>query len=256
MTREEAVRALRAAGVDNPRLDARVLWDHAQADECRFGKLVARRVRRDPVAYIVGRKDFWNRSFAVGPGVLIPRPETETLVEEVLKVFPGRATALDILDLGTGSGCILAALLSEYPFAQGVGVEASAAACGFARRNLERLPQGRLLFGIWQDVSGRFDVVVANPPYVKTADIGKLEPEVAEFEPAAALDGGVDGLCAYRALATEIPRLLNPGGLAFFEIGAGQAEDVRRIFTEGGLEIARTAADLAGIVRVVVAKRP
>ncbi len=254
----DAVARLRKAGVDNPRLDARLLGDLA-ADEAAFDALVARRERREPVAYITGRKEFWSLEFAVGPGVLIPRPETETLIEAILKDFPDRDGRFAILDFGCGSGCILAALLAEYRRAVGVGVEASPLAAAYAERNLKRLglsERGRIVRSNWADFTeGCFDIAVSNPPYVKSGDIATLAPEISEYEPPQALDGGPDGLAAYRQLMPKIYRVLKAGGGAFVEVGAGEDEAVKDIFTAARFANAHASADLSGILRVVAARK-
>ncbi len=254
-----AVNALRDAGIDNPRLDARLLWAHAGGDPARFDALLVRRRAREPLAYIVGRKEFWSLEFSVGPGVLIPRPDSETVVEAVLAAFPDRRLALDIADLGTGTGCLIAALLAEYPVARGVAADSSPAAARYAAENLKRFGlQTRCWIDIsdWGAIAGHFDVVVSNPPYIKTGDIPNLEPEVALFEPHAALDGGADGLDSYRELALLIKRLLNPGGRTFAEIGVGQEKSVKKILQTAGFIDVTTKADLAGIPRVVCAQKP
>lgn len=262
-----AVAALRASGVDNPRLDVRLLWEHAQsmsmsADEDveqLFESLLMRRRMREPLAYIVGCKEFWSLAFAVGPGVLVPRPETETVIEAALKAFPERGTALDILDLGTGSGCLLAALLHEFPAARGLGIEESPAAFAYAKRNLASLglaERARLDFGDWAKTVGAYDLVVSNPPYVRSGDISSLAPEVAGFEPHEALDGGADGLNAYRALAPLVAEHLKPGGRVFLEIGRGQENEVKHLFTAAGLIDTCSISDLARIQRVISARRP
>lgn len=249
----DASARLMAAGVDNPRLDARVLWDAAGGDAERFEDFVTRRTAREPVAYITGQKEFWSLSFAVAPGVLIPRPDTETMIDSVLADFPNRDAALSILDLGTGSGCILAALLSEYPKAKGLGIDSSEIAQKIAATNLERLGlagRGSIRAGNWaESLDAPFDIIVSNPPYIPTADIAALEPDVRAFEPAGALDGGLDGLDAVRALAPELKRL---GSRAYVEIGAGQAEDAAAVFTAAGLSVLRVARDLGNIPRIVV----
>lgn len=261
-----AVARLKAAGVDNPRLDVRVLWEHAQSrglGAAGFEALLDRRAGREPVAYLVGHKEFWGLDFAVGPGVLIPRPDTETVVEAVLARFPDRAARLRVVDLGTGSGCLLGALLHEYPAARGIGIEASGLARGFAEANLAALGlagRGEVRAGSWLDdgliAAGECDVVVANPPYIPTADIPGLSPDVAEYEPASALDGGPDGLSAYRALFARTEAWLSPAGTAFFEIGCGQDAALVELARASGLRVVRRQADLAGIVRVLVAERP
>jgi release factor glutamine methyltransferase len=222
----------------------------------RFEEVIARRAAREPVAYIIGKKEFWSRDFAVGPGALVPRPETETLIEEILRQFPDRAASLKILDLGTGTGCILITLLHEYPNARGLGVDASAEALVWARQNaagLESRCELRLTDWGKIDESG-FDIVVSNPPYLSSAELEQLQPEVAR-EPREALAGGADGLDAYRSLAACTPHWLAPSGCAVFEIGAGQGEGVSAILRSGGLEIGRLTPDLSGIPRCIAAHK-
>ncbi|MGH9592494.1 MAG: peptide chain release factor N(5)-glutamine methyltransferase, partial [Bryobacteraceae bacterium] len=192
--------------------------------------------------------------------VLIPRPDTETLIEELLRQCPNHAAPLSILDLGTGSGCLLIAALREYPNARGVGVDRSPDALGWARRNLAALgvePRATLIETEWpEEASPGFDIILANPPYIATAEIETLQPEVSRFEPRAALDGGPDGLDAYRALAPRIGHLLKPGGRAFVEFGADQHDAVRAILEQQGLEVVQIAADLGGIPRCVIVNFP
>ncbi len=220
----------------------------------RFDSLIARRATGEPLAYIVGHKEFWSLEFEVGPGALVPRPDSETLIEQALKLYPDRTEPLEVLDLGTGTGCLLIALLSEYPNARGTGIDASEQALDWARRTLARHgleARCRLIAGDWARARGPADVILANPPYVRSDKAAAL----ARFEPLAALDGGADGLEAYRALAPRIAPLLKPKGCAFFELGAGQAEAVAAIMQARMLEIAGIAADLAGVERcMVVAK--
>lgn len=238
---KDVVERLRAAGVDNPRLDVRLLATEEQ---------VARRIAREPVAYILGHKGFWTLDIQVGPGALIPRPETETLIEQLLKHVPDRTAALDILDLGTGTGCLLAAALAEYPNARGVGVDSSPDALAWARRNLG--DRARLVENDFMQIDGAYDVILSNPPYIRSDDIPNLAPEVRLYEPARALDGGPDGLDAYRALGPVIRRLLKPGGLAFLEIGAGQGAEVSALL---GLDILGIVPDLAGIERCAIGRK-
>ena len=222
-----------------------------------FNSYLSRRVAREPLAYILGRREFWSLEFAVGPGVLVPRPETETLIEQAIKYFPDRYAALDVLDFGTGTGCLLAAFLSEYSNARGTGIDSSPEALGWARRNLAKHGldnRCRLVGGDWAaDLSGPADVILANPPYIRSGDFALLAPEVGLYEPRAALDGGADGLEAYGSLAPQIGRLLKPASLAFLEIGAGQGEAVSAILAADGLQTLEIAVDLAGIGRCVVA---
>jgi release factor glutamine methyltransferase len=254
----DAVHRLTAAGVENARLDVRLLWSHAGGDAARFEALVARRAAREPLAYITGRKEFWSVDFEVGPDVLIPRPESETIIEQALALFPDRSVSLKILDLGTGSGCLLIALLKEYPNASGLGVDLSEEARAYALRNVARHSlAGRceILGGDWNGaLGGPCDAILSNPPYIKTVDLAGLEPEVG-FEPVEALDGGPDGLAAYRALAPALTRLLSPGGRALLEIGAGCGGEVGAVLAQSGLEVIKQAPDLAGIPRVLIAGR-
>jgi release factor glutamine methyltransferase len=268
----DAALRLSIAGIGNPRLDARLLLAHAlnlRPDalvgsvnipahaHARFEEFLARRILREPVAYIVGTKEFWSLEFEVGPGALIPRPETETLIEQLVEAFPDRAAPLEIADFGTGTGCLLVAALHEFPAATGTGIDRSADALGWARRNLRRHGlegRARLELGSWDGVFlDRADAILANPPYVRDEEVPALPPEIRHFEPVEALSGGGDGLAAYRALAPLIARVLRPGGMAFLEIGAGQEESVLGLLSAQGLERTRVAADLAGIGRCVVA---
>ncbi len=268
---DEAALRLRNAGVDSPRSEARLLLAHAMgvrqeniisgerpddAALARFRAAVERRSAREPFAYIVGRREFFSLDFAVGPGVLIPRPESEMLVEEALRRFARADETLRVLDLGTGSGCLLLTFLMERRNAYGVGIDRSDIALGFARRNAEQLGlarRARFLRGNWgESLRARFDLIFVNPPYVKRSDIPTLAPEVAVHEPATALDGGKDGLEAYRQIAPALRELLSPSGCAFVEIGEGQAEAVAAIFTNADLAIDGTVTDLARIHRCLV----
>jgi release factor glutamine methyltransferase len=217
-----------------------------------FEELVARREAGEPVAYIIGRRAFWTIELEVGPGVLIPRPETETLIEAALEHF-GRSGPVRILDLGTGPGTLLLASLSEWTGATGVCVDRSEQALAIARRNAERLGlAGRASFrtGDWAEgIEERFDLILCNPPYVEEG--AQLPRDVAEWEPHEALFAGPIGLEDYARLAPEIPRLLAPGGVACFEIGAGQSEAVGALFAARGLAVS-ARADLAGIPRCLV----
>lgn len=217
-----------------------------------------RRAAREPVSRIIGARGFWTLDLLVAPEVLDPRADTETLVELALRNFYDRRNEpLTILDLGTGSGAILCALLSELPGARGVAVDRSAAACAAASKNFERCGLGdrvEILRGDWAEaICATFDLVVSNPPYIRTVEIEKLAPEVRLHDPAIALDGGADGLACYRRLARQIPRLLAPAGLSVLEVGAGQAEAVRRVLEENALAIVATAKDSGGRERAIAA---
>ncbi|HSM79820.1 MAG TPA: peptide chain release factor N(5)-glutamine methyltransferase [Bryobacteraceae bacterium] len=270
----KASQQLAAAGIDNPRLDARVLLAHALAISpsdlifettnippealAKFESAIARRTNREPLAYITGEKEFWSLPFAVGPGVLIPRPETETVIEEAQKLFPQKNTPLRILDLGTGSGILLLTLLHLYPNARGTGVDASPDALHWAKKNAASLgleSRAALEQRNWDEgIEQAFDLIVSNPPYIARDALAQLEPELS-FEPRAALDGGPDGLDAYRALAPILLRRAAPGGAILLEIGADQGASVPAILEAAGLLIGHVANDLAGHPRVVVAKK-
>jgi release factor glutamine methyltransferase len=218
---------------------------------------IQRRLRHEPIAYITGHKEFWSLDFEVGPGVLIPRPDTETLVEQALKAFPDKAAPLHILDLGTGSGAIPIAFLSERPKAKGLGIEQSQDAMIWARRNIARHGMAdrlKLQGDDWLMLGdGTFDVIFSNPPYIESDVIPTLDPDVKDYEPRVALDGGRDGLDAYRALAPLIATRLATGGRAFLEIGQGQEQKVPKIFATAGLETVAVVPDLGGIPRCVIA---
>lgn len=268
-----AARRLASAGIATARLDARLLLARAlnvapeaivvhpnrplEADAAvSLEILLARRERREPIAQILGVREFWSLSFGITGDVLVPRAETETVVEAALAHVGARGGALEVLDLGTGSGCLLLALLAELPAARGVGVDVSAAALLVARDNACRLGlAGRASFvaADWGDgLFGRFDLVVANPPYIADSDLAALAPEVRLHEPRGALSGGADGLAAYRALANRLPGLLAAGGRAVLEIGLGQVRPVAGIVSGAGMQVIETRDDLAGIPRAVV----
>lgn len=256
LLRDVAAR-LSAAGIDSARTEARLLIAHTDGDPVKLEAAVARRLRHEPIAYITGHKEFWSLDFEVGPGVLIPRPDTEALVEQALKAFPDKNAPLNVLDLGTGSGAILIAFLSERPQAKGLGIEQSPEAMIWARKNIARHAMTDRLTLQGDDwlmlTDGTFDVIFANPPYIESDVIPALDPDVRDYEPRAALDGGRDGLDAYRAIAPLIARRLSAHGRAFVEIGQGQEQKVPRIFAAAGLETAAVVPDLAGIPRCVIA---
>jgi len=246
------------AGIGSARAEARILWEHARGNPAAFSICVQRRLSREPIAYIVGRREFWSLDFEVGPGVLIPRPETETLMDQALREWHDRSCRYRILDLGIGSGCLLTALLKEYSQATGVGVDASECALQWARRNVRNHgleARVELLNIDWNSVGGSFDFIVCNPPYIRTAHLAGLAPDVRDYEPIMALDGGKDGLAGYRNLSPTLVRCLKPNGTGFIEIGAGQEEPVSAIMTGGGLTVLRSASDLAGIPRCLVVCR-
>jgi release factor glutamine methyltransferase len=241
--------ALIAHGEDRP--DRAVLAD--------FETMLARRLAREPIAYVLGEKEFWSLTFRVAPGVLIPRPDSETVVEAALDHLSDRQAPLRLLDLGTGTGCLLMALLSELPAARGIGVDRDALACAVAAGNARHLGLGDralIVRGRWAEaLRGPFDLIVANPPYVRTKERNALPAEVREHEPEHALFAGADGLDAYRELALQIVRLLGSGGLACLEHGHDQAPDVREIMAAPGMSVRYTRPDLAGHLRVTVLKK-
>jgi release factor glutamine methyltransferase len=262
---------LQAAGIENPRLEARLLLAHALGttvadllrhrdaaiDAADLVPLLARRVAREPLALILGTREFWSLNFAVSRDTLIPRPESETVIEAAIEAYRDRPPSL-LLDLGTGTGCLLLAALSEFPSAFGVGVDRSAAAASLAQHNAIALglaARACFICGNWADaLVARFDLVLCNPPYIPTSEINGLMPEVARYEPYAALDGGSDGLAAYRHLLSAVPHLLAPDGVAVLELGAGQANSVSALALKAGL-VVEFRNDLAGIVRAIVARQ-
>jgi len=278
----EAARAMaqvfRLGGIEDAETDARVLLAHAlHLDRAQLiaqservlepreinavTPFAARRLRREPVARILGRKEFWSLSLKVTPDVLVPRPETESVVEIALDTVLRNGLRLEklrLLDIGTGSGALLLALLTELPNAAGTGTDISAAALDVARANAQQNGvAGRsefVLCDIAAGVTGTFDLIVANPPYVKSGDIEGLDPEVREYDPKVALDGGADGLDAYRAIAAAARGLLAPAGRLFVELGAGQELSVRALFTNAGLTVRAVRNDLSGIARALNAE--
>ncbi len=284
----DARRRLELAGVPDPARDVSVLLDAAGAGieetlspevAAQFERLVARRVRREPVSHLTGRRAFWMHDFIVTPDVLDPRPDTETLVSAALNARgdtlrdPARwPTETDVavtspsipftrvLDLGTGSGCILLSLLHERPTATGVGTDISQAALDVAARNAELVGvAGRveLRRADWLDgVEGAFDLIVSNPPYIAAREMADLQPEVRDWEPHLALTPGGDGLDAYRKIARDAPAHLAPGGWLMVEIGPSQAQAVSALFQAAGLVSISVARDLDGRNRVVSAQKP
>ncbi|MBM3508054.1 MAG: peptide chain release factor N(5)-glutamine methyltransferase [Alphaproteobacteria bacterium] len=270
----DATKRLRAAGVESPRRDARLLLAEAMgvshpalldpscplsdSDSARFVDKVVRREAREPVSRIRGTREFWGLDFALSPATLDPRPDTETVIEAVLAAYASSAPPLRILDLGTGSNCILCALLHEFPAATGVGIDIEHDAIATARLNAARLgfaDRASFVVADWASaIAGPFDLVVSNPPYIPRTEIASLAPEVAAFDPRRALDGGDDGLDFYRRLSPALPRLLTPTGVAAVEIGLRQAEEVGRLFSSNGLEVASVRADLSGTPRAIVAR--
>ena len=257
-----AARRLVASSLDLT--PAEVLGHSEQAlDEQQTGRVrlaLRRMAEREPLSRILGRREFWGLEFALSADTLDPRPETETVVEAVLRRVLNRNAPLRFLDLGTGTGCILLALLSEFPAATGFGVDIALGAVMTALGNAATLGLGErahFLVGDWGTaISGRFDVIASNPPYIGGAALADLPPEVALYDPRLALDGGADGLGAYRSLVFDLLRLLRPGGVFACEVGSGQAPPVAAILRARGLAVDGCEPDLAGIARCVVARAP
>lgn len=269
-----SARRLSRAGIRSSRFEARLLLAHALGRKVEtliahpdepvpvaarraFQRAVERRAGREPFAVIVGQREFWSLPFRVTADTLIPRPESETLVEAALAAVADIDKPIRVLDLGTGSGCLVLAILHELPAARGVGVDRSGAALAVAQGNAEALALAeRVAFvqGDWGTaMTGLFDIVVSNPPYIADAALAGSAAEVARFEPKLALSGGADGLDAYRACAPDVGRLLAPRGVAVLEIGAGQAAAVTSILADHHLQAIDTKQDLAGVTRCLCA---
>lgn len=277
---DDAAKKLSLAAVENPRREARLLLGHvtglrqetliANADQVddstcieAFETAVRRRCNREPMSHILGQRQFWDMSFIVNADVLDPRPETETIIEEVHERLPERGSVICFADFGTGSGCLLLTLLASYPQAEGIGIEASAAACDIAKQNAEVLQlSGRaaIVHGDWNSVllgcGADIDCLVSNPPYIPSADVTQLEPEVSGFEPRMALDGGPDGLNAYRVIVPLAFDALRPGGLIVLEVGQGQAASVTSMLVSAGFVETAKRHDLGKIERVVSGRKP
>lgn len=269
----DAVEQLDEAGVETAHLDARLLLArvlgvgreyltmHSDAylsdsELMAYDALVDRRAAREPMAQILGEREFWSLNFRVTADTLDPRPDSEAIIEAVLQYVPRKDNRMLMADFGVGTGCLLLSLLSEYPLAHGLGVDVSEAALAVAEKNAHSLGLStRTHFHntSWgEGVIGRYDVIVSNPPYIREGDMEELEPEVTQYEPRGALVGGKDGLDAYRALMPHVKRLLAPQGVAVLEFGEGQAADVTAIAEANGLRQLETRCDLAGIERCVV----
>ncbi|PHQ67815.1 MAG: protein-(glutamine-N5) methyltransferase, release factor-specific [Robiginitomaculum sp.] len=268
-----ATNMLANAGIDNPALDVRILLEKAshksaaelivcdrdsvsETVQTEFHELLGYRLAHEPIAYILGEKAFWSLDFKVDENVLIPRPETEGLVEQALKLIATIQTP-HILDIGTGSGAIIISLLHERQSATGLGADISLEALNMARMNAERHNVGNRCHFVRSDylkgVTGKFDLVVSNPPYIDTVTMEKLAPDVELYEPELALHGGEDGLAAYRAIITNIKDVLNPGGHLVFEIGFDQKDPVCSLLHNAGAADIACQQDLAGLDRIISA---
>lgn len=268
---------LRKVGIKTPLLDARLLLQHVlkityedlltqatreltDKEVSEYSKLMSRRLKREPVSKILGEKEFWSRDFKVTKDTLDPRPDSETIIQEVLKNFKDKDRELKILDLGTGSGCLLITLLKEYKNATGVGVDISVKALKVSAENAETHKvdeRAEFLKSDWlKNVNGRFDIVISNPPYIKREAIDYLPAEVRLYDPKVALDGGKDGLDVYRKLIPQIGNHLNMHGKCFLEIGKWQESLVEDVINENKYEINNIRQDLLGIPRVIVFNKP
>jgi release factor glutamine methyltransferase len=277
--RRNIARQFRNRGIESPDLDARILVGHAlgldhtalvlagerrldAADIVRIETLATRRLGREPVARITGTKEFWGLPFKITPAVLVPRPETETVVTQALAAVDQmglRSRVLRIADLGVGSGAIMIALLAELPNASAIGTDRDPAALALARENAGRLGVAPRAAFVACDFGAALapgcDLVVTNPPYVCTSEIAELEPDVREFDPRGAIDGGLDGLAAFRTIATHASHIVAPGAHLIAEVGKDQADAVAALFISAGFGHIRIVPDLAGISRAVVAIR-
>lgn len=272
----EAYTLLAATEINTCHLDARILLEYVTgqsreiivgypektiSDEQwqQFFTLIERRVAREPIAHLIGKREFWGNEFKVTADTLDPRPDSETLIEQALRLFPDKNTPLNILDLGTGTGCLLLTLLKEFPCARGVGVDRSFSALKVARENSINLgleKRAHFTLQCWAaGINDHFCLIISNPPYIRNADVELLQPEVSLYEPRIALEGGEDGLDCYRAIAPYITNLLADNGYAILEFGYGQETQLSTLLTEQYLQPVSYGADLAGITRCVVVSK-
>ncbi|MBR7158366.1 MAG: peptide chain release factor N(5)-glutamine methyltransferase [Alphaproteobacteria bacterium] len=268
-----ATAILTKAGIETPRLDARLLIAEAIGknpsfilmhddysvsvnEEEKISSFIARRAQREPVSRIIGVRDFWKLSFCLNEDTLDPRPDSETLVEAVVHSFAAQTQPLNILDLGTGTGCLLLALLSELKTAKGLGIDISPKAIAAAKANADRnglSAKAEFIAASWHTLPANavktYDIIISNPPYIPQEELSSLAPEVRCFDPEAALNGGEDGLTAYREISLLLPSLLCEKGSFFCEIGKGQEDDVTAIMTSAGLHLNKMHKDFGGITR-------
>ena len=269
----ETAATLQQAGIDQPRREARLLLAHilgvpsnalpppnTPVDHQALQAAVARRAAHEPLAYITGTQGFWTFEVAVSPATLIPRPDSETLIEAAIAARPNRAAVTSVLDLGTGTGCLLLAALVEFPAAIGIGTDRVPQAAALAAANAARLGlthRAHFLAADWAaPLRARFDLILSNPPYITTNDIPGLMRGVREHEPVTALDGGATGLAAYAHLIPAVKHLLKPGGLAIMELGAGQFPATAHLAIQAGFTQIEARADLAGITRALLLHAP
>lgn len=271
---EDGAQQLRNAEIGGARRDARLLLALSMGSShpalldlpspldpgalARFQDVLARRGNREPVSRIAGTREFWGLEFSLSPDTLDPRPDSETLIEAAVASFADTAPPARILDLGTGSGCLLCAALTEFPGAWGLGIDSSAGAAGVAATNAAGLGLGsRAMFvaGDWGDAlaEGAFDLILANPPYIPDKEIPSLAPEVSRYDPRAALSGGADGLESYRRVLPQARRLVTSRGTVILEVGAGQIGQVSDLVSAASMRVCEVRRDLAGVERCIVA---
>ncbi|MDH3336106.1 MAG: peptide chain release factor N(5)-glutamine methyltransferase [Rhodospirillaceae bacterium] len=282
----DGARALELAGIENPRIEARMLIAFAISTKAKkagpetvlaessremtsreieiFNSSLRRRCNHEPMAYILGSREFWSLPFRVTPATLIPRPDSETLIEGVLKHIDNKSEEIRILDLGTGSGCLLLALLSEFGNARGIGVDVSNDALEVAKLNANDLglsARAEFINGDWNNLEftkllgGKFDLVISNPPYISNAELKQLDITVSAHEPIIALGGGIDGLDSYRAIVGILHHLVNSGAMVAFEVGFSQGTAVASLLSQSSMEVIEIMEDLSGIGRAVLARK-
>lgn len=275
-TLQSVTQALEEAGIDNARFEARLLLEHVlkvqtqvligyperevTADQDQeIADLLARRLAREPMSHILGYREFWSLRFKVTKDTLTPRPDSESLIEAVLKHLPDPTAPLKVLDLGVGTGCLLFSVLSEYEQARGLGIDISSKALSVAKDNAQVLglaDRCEFSLGNWMDgIEDRFDLILSNPPYIPLSDYGNLAPEVVDHEPGTALFAGEDGLDDYRLLAKQLPSRLKQDGIVVIELGIHQDEPVKKLMETAGLSVIDSAYDLGGIVRCHIIRK-
>lgn len=266
--REKLISSLISAGIPSPRLEADIILKNSAPtypeitsdQEQKAQTMLQRRCNGEPMDKIIGKKEFYKSTFKVNQNVLSPRPDTEILVERALELIP-QNQSFNILDLGTGSGCIILSLLNDRPQSHGTAVDISLPALQIAKENAETLnlsSQIEFLHGSWKEINfplDEYDIIVSNPPYIPAKDIATLSTEVKVYDPLLALDGGDDGLLCYREIAQLVPLILKKGGYILLEVGIGQENDVATIFSAQNLSWVKTVPDLAGINRCVILKK-
>jgi release factor glutamine methyltransferase len=271
-TLKAAYLTLAQAKIENYQLDARILLEHATglskemiimspeqnlspAQLEIFEQLIKRRAMREPVSHLIGRREFFGRDFLVNKHVLDPRPDSETLISAIIAVVSDPQACLNILDLGTGSGCLLLTTLLEFPQSRGLGIDISAEAIAVAKINSMKLGLGKrssFVVNCWgEDVNDQFDIIISNPPYIENLAVTKLEPEVVLYEPHLALLGGESGLDCYFQIASDIAKLLSHSGYAVIECGQGQEKEITNIFAAVNLKAVNYSADLSGTIRCI-----